>query len=72
MPFTFVFTQRQIADEREMIDCLKNVVLMGGSLCVLLLEGFCGMMVRVGYAVFVHVFFNPVRAVDVRERIFAW
>jgi hypothetical protein len=26
MPFTFVFTQRQIADEREMIDCLKNVV----------------------------------------------
>jgi hypothetical protein len=69
MPFTFAFTQQQIAKERETVDCLKNVLVMGGeSLRAVTKRVFWG---DVGYEVFVHVFFNPVRAVNDRERIFA-
>jgi len=68
VPFTVSLAREQVEAVRGSIDCFENMVLMGG-------ESVRGVTRRVlwgeGFGeVFVHVFFNPLRAVVDREKFY--
>jgi transposase len=68
LPFTLSFAKQQVTNERESIDELKNVILSGG-------DSLRAVTRTVPWDdehdVYAHVFFNPLKSVKDREKIFA-
>ena len=68
VPFSLAFAQQQVLDERAAIDTLQNTILMGG-------DSLRAVTRKVdwngGNEVFAHIFFNPIKAANDREKLYA-
>jgi len=67
LPFTLSFAKQQVTNERGSIDELKNVILSGGDS----LRAVTRTVRWDEHDIFSHVFFNPLKAANDREKIYA-
>jgi transposase len=68
LSFSLSFTQNQVKSERKDIDSLKNAIVVGGDSlrAVTKIRAW-----NPKHKVFTHIFFNPVKAASVREKLCA-
>ena len=66
LPFTLSFAKRQVENERESIDCLDNVIILGND-CLRAVTRRLPWNEK--HDVYAHIFFNPLKAANDREKI---